>query len=582
MSTLASALLLNKPNDVLNLEQGAAERIQTNFDQTFKNFRAVASFVDTFVTTTAGLFALYVPYTGATKDVNLGAYGVSAGYWHGSVVGLAYGGTNADLSATGGTGKILRQSSLGAAITVATLASTELSDTSVIVRTSGSYADPSWLTSLQANKITGSHTLSDLVLSSNVALLNTANSFSAQQSINNAGLQMLFCGYASVTGVASTSNGEIRIGNATNDNLRLQYEGVTNHYAYVDHLYNNAAARLYFRMKASLATPINAMILDAAGNLTILGSLTAGSGAVGIVDATGKIPAISATYFTSLDGSALTGVAAGVATIVNDATTNATMYPTWVTTTTGNLPLKVSSTKLSFNPSTGLLTATGFSGPLTGNVTGNASGSSGSCTGNAATSSAWASARNLAGNSVDGSANVAFANKFIVQGTADAGLSSAQFLGALATGLVLNTTTTGVLSILANGTGWLHNDGAGTLAYSTPTAANVGAEPALGNPAGDGYALVSTALGVRSWTSVSSAPHALLDGTQNNDTLAAGPTRGDLIVANSTPKWARFAVGGAGTFLQGGTDPSWAKIPEISSTYFTSLAGLAARVAMRF
>jgi len=43
------------------------------------------------------------------------------------------------------------------------------------------------------------------------------------------------------------------------------------------------------------------------------------------------------------------------------------------------------SSKLTFQPSTGTLTATKFSGPLTGNVTGNCSGSSGSCTGNAAT-----------------------------------------------------------------------------------------------------------------------------------------------------------------------------------------------------
>ncbi len=73
-----------------------------------------------------------------------------------------------------------------------------------------------------------------------------------------------------------------------------------------------------------------------------------------------------------------------------------------------------------------------------------------SYTGNAATATSaakWTTARNLAGNSVDGSANVTFANKFIVQGTADAGLSAAQFLGALGTGLVKNTTTTGILSI---------------------------------------------------------------------------------------------------------------------------------------
>ncbi len=65
--------------------------------------------------------------------------------------------------------------------------------------------------------------------------------------------------------------------------------------------------------------------------------------------------------------------------------------------------------------------------------------------------SKWTTARNLAGNSVDGSANVAFANKFIVQGTTDSGLSSAQFLGALATGILKNTTTTGVLSIASGG-----------------------------------------------------------------------------------------------------------------------------------
>jgi hypothetical protein len=70
----------------------------------------------------------------------------------------------------------------------------------------------------------------------------------------------------------------------------------------------------------------------------------------------------------------------------------------------------------------------------------------------AATSAAkWTTARNLAGNSTDGSANVAFSNKFIVQGTTDSGLSGPQFLGALGTGIVKNTTTTGVLSIAVAG-----------------------------------------------------------------------------------------------------------------------------------
>ena len=94
------------------------------------------------------------------------------------------------------------------------------------------------------------------------------------------------------------------------------------------------------------------------------------------------------TFIGALQGNADTATTATNATntaITDDTTTNATMYLTWVTAITGNLPQKVSSTKVTFNPSTGLLTATGFSGPLTGNVTGNVTGSSGSCTGNSAT-----------------------------------------------------------------------------------------------------------------------------------------------------------------------------------------------------
>lgn len=42
--------------------------------------------------------------------------------------------------------------------------------------------------------------------------------------------------------------------------------------------------------------------------LTLTGGLTAGSGAVPILNAAGKIPAISSTYFANLDGGAITGI----------------------------------------------------------------------------------------------------------------------------------------------------------------------------------------------------------------------------------------------------------------------------------
>jgi hypothetical protein len=96
---------------------------------------------------------------------------------------------------------------------------------------------------------------------------------------------------------------------------------------------------------------------------------------------------------------------------------------------------------------TGILKNTTTTGVLSIAVAGDFPTLNQNTTGSAAK---WTTARNLAGNSVDGSANVAFSNAFIVQGTADAGLSGAQFLGALATGLLKNTTTTGVLSAAAS------------------------------------------------------------------------------------------------------------------------------------
>lgn len=65
---------------------------------------------------------------------------------------------------------------------------------------------------------------------------------------------------------------------------------------------------------------------------------------------------------SNITGTATNATNAANLGITDDTTTNASVYPTWVTANTGNLPQKVSSTKIFFNPSTGLLTATGFAG----------------------------------------------------------------------------------------------------------------------------------------------------------------------------------------------------------------------------
>ena len=146
--------------------------------------------------------------------------------------------------------------------------------------------------------------------------------------------------------------------------------------------------------QSSLSVGTATNIAGGAANKVVYQS---GSGTTAFVDA----PTTAGTSLT-WNGSAFTWSTAGGATIQNDTSTNATYYPTFATATSGTFSdARVSSTKLTFNPNTGLLTATGFSGPLTGNVTGNVSGSSGSCTGNAATATTASNSNAVGGFTVN-------------------------------------------------------------------------------------------------------------------------------------------------------------------------------------
>lgn len=104
------------------------------------------------------------------------------------------------------------------------------------------------------------------------------------------------------------------------------------------------------------------------------------------------------------------------------------------TTTTRQFSISLGTGSVSACPVWGVL--------VSGDIPNNAANTTGSA-------AKWTTARLIAGNSVDGSANATFANKFILQGTTDTGMTAAQFLGALGTGILKNTTTTGVLSIAA-------------------------------------------------------------------------------------------------------------------------------------
>jgi hypothetical protein len=74
-------------------------------------------------------------YVGQASLTTLGTIGT--GVWQGTKVGLAYGGTNADLSATGGANQIVRQNSAGGALTVSALAAADIPNLDSAKITSG-------------------------------------------------------------------------------------------------------------------------------------------------------------------------------------------------------------------------------------------------------------------------------------------------------------------------------------------------------------------------------------------------------------------------------------------------------------
>lgn len=88
---------------------------------------------------------------------------------------------------------------------------------------------------------------------------------------------------------------------------------------------------------------------------------------------------LSATTFKGdLIGNSTTATSSTTATnsvnsgITDDNSTNGTFFPVFVGTASGNQAIKASSDGLKYVPSTGILTAKGFSGPLVGDVTGQA------------------------------------------------------------------------------------------------------------------------------------------------------------------------------------------------------------------
>ena len=128
------------------------------------------------------------------------------------------------------------------------------------------------------------------------------------------------------------------------------------------------------------ATGDSFLTLDQDGNVEqkttvdALATLFAGAG----------LTASNGVIATTNDQNTSGTAAIATAITVADESSDTTCFPLFATAATGDLPPK-SGSNLTFNASSGLLTATLFAGALTGNVTGNASGTAATVTGAAQT-----------------------------------------------------------------------------------------------------------------------------------------------------------------------------------------------------
>tara|TARA_Y100001963_G_scaffold54384_1_gene76177 strand:- start:741 stop:2483 length:1743 start_codon:yes stop_codon:yes gene_type:complete len=110
------------------------------------------------------------------------------------------------------------------------------------------------------------------------------------------------------------------------------------------------------------------LTLDVDGNIT----MDADGGTITFADAGSSLGTITSSGYSGTS-------AVATAVTVADESSDTSCNVLYVTAATGDLPPK-SGTNLTFNSSSGVLTATGFAGALTGDVTGNCSGTAATVT----------------------------------------------------------------------------------------------------------------------------------------------------------------------------------------------------------
>jgi len=252
---------------------------------------------------------------------------------------------------------------------------------------------------------------------------------------------------------------------------------------------------------ATEATNVTAVANNSTNETTYMTFVDGATGTQGIETDTGltynpSSGVLTSTSFTgsftgnasgssgSCTGNAATATEATNVTAVANNSTNETTYMTFVDGATGTQGIET-DTGLTYNPSSGVLTSTSF----TGSLTGNASGSSGSCTGNAATATEATNVTAVANNSTDETTYLTFVDGATgTQGIeTDTGLTYNPSSGILSTlSLRLSGSSSGYFGLAVPAS-------AGSTTYTLPNADGT-----------SGYALVTNGSGTLSWSQVGS------------------------------------------------------------------------------
>lgn len=318
------------------------------------------------------------------------------------------------------------------------------------------------------------------------------------------------------------------------------------------------------------------------------------------------------TITAALSGNATSATSATNATntaITDDTTTNATMNLTWVTSNSGNLPQKTTSTKLTFNPSTGVLSSTSFTGAGTGLTGTAASLTSGNVTTNANLTGAVTSVGNATSLGSFSSANLSSAltdetgSGVAVFGTSPI-LTTVDARGTWTTGTSWTLPAHTLAGTISGGGNSINNVviGASTPLAGTFTTVNATTVAATLSDNANNYLLAVTnsnaganALAGASFSNNTNALTFQQNGlnksygaSANGDGMVRGTAAGFVIMSDNAAGTIKFATGGStetsrlsasGGFSIGNTtDPGAGGLRATGATIqFTALASDAAQ-----